>query len=629
MASGAESQIIALMRMTAPQLRMAWWRGRIAQWLGVALAWVWLGFIVFLVRYGSLLPSTSLPTDQQDFIMVVMALVILPLGTILFTIIVAPPQTRWFGSRVLRSAALAGNDTIAPLMIDQPAPLASDELPHDMTRLLRLKFPTVSRWAIILSWAAVIMAVGITILNLTFLQQPSQPYELRVVNDLFQYVYSLFIVEKIIALYGGPEVVAHGWGVFLPMRRQRLLAIDDWGIRWRARGWRTRELTLAWHDVTAFCAHRRRSESGSNSSYTYALMGSEQSFAWIVSARAKESERAASELLVRLVIARTGCPLRDVTGSADILDGWSRYLGRGPDLRPKPNEQEPRKTLLAELALAQSYDDGRMSPMGFGQTMPGPIRLRARVYWINALLILLVVAGLCGGWWFNQHQMADYYQALPARITAQAPLYSDSLTSDSHAWPVQAPSAADPANLAYANGGYTINGGLQHSDYNVWRGARYADLAVAVTVRQFATPEDGPVGIVARVLTSGVGAADEVIFEISPSSGAWDLVHYQPEQGLPDGGWDYLVAGEQNAAIHTGDGATNRLMLVVTGATYLAYVNGQLLGSVEDPYAAESPSQTGYPGLYVLSSSTTGVFNDFAIYPAPPPYQPLLHGLGL
>jgi hypothetical protein len=154
-------------------------------------------------------------------------------------------------------------------------------------------------------------------------------------------------------------------------------------------------------------------------------------------------------------------------------------------------------------------------------------------------------------------------------------------------------------------------------------------LAVAVTVRQLATSDDGPVGIVARVLTGGVGEADEVIFNISPSSGSWDLVHYQPEQGLPDGGWDYLVAGEQNVAIHTGVGATNRLLLVVIGATYLAYVNGQLVGSVEDPYAAESPSQTGYAGLYVLTSSTMAVFNDFAIYPAPPPYQPLLHGLGL
>ena len=65
------------------------------------------------------------------------------------------------------------------------------------------------------------------------------------------------------------------------------------------------------------------------------------------------------------------------------------------------------------------------------------------------------------------------------------------------------------------------------------------------------------------------------------------------------------------------------------GATYLAYVNGQLVGSVEDPYIAESPSQTGYAGLYVLSSSKVAVFNDFAIYPVPPPYQPLLHGLGL
>jgi hypothetical protein len=33
-----------------------------------------------------------------------------------------------------------------------------------------------------------------------------------------------------------------------------------------------------------------------------------------------------------------------------------------------------------------------------------------------------------------------------------------------------------------------------------------------------------------------------------------------------------------------------------------------------------------YIGLDVEDNTTIGVFNDFAVYPAPPPYQPLLHG---
>ena len=109
--------------------------------------------------------------------------------------------------------------------------------------------------------------------------------------------------------------------------------------------------------------------------------------------------------------------------------------------------------------------------------------------------------------------------------------------------------------------------------------------------------------------------------------GYWSTI--SRSKGLPDGGWDYLVADEQNVAIHTGVGATNRLLLVVIGTHIYAYVNGQLVGSVEDPYAAASRATSGYAGLYVLTSSTMAVFNDFAIYPAPPPYQPLLHGLGL
>ncbi len=194
--------------------------------------------------------------------------------------------------------------------------------------------------------------------------------------------------------------------------------------------------------------------------------------------------------------------------------------------------------------------------------------------------------------------------------------------------PLQAPTTADPTSLAFAHGGYAINGGPDQDNYIVWRGARYADLAVAVTLREVAAHDYDIAGLVARVQGAGTGDADKIIFDISPLGGSWELFHYQPGQGPPEDGWHYLGTGD-SAAIHTGAGATNRLMLVIVGTTYLCYVNGQFVGGGVDSYASASSPRTGYAGLFVRAPSTVAVFNDFAIYPAPSPYQPLLHGLGL
>lgn len=73
--------------------------------------------------------------------------------------------------------------------------------------------------------------------------------------------------------------------------------------------------------------------------------------------------------------------------------------------------------------------------------------------------------------------------------------------------------------------------------------------------------------------------------------------------------------------------ATNRLLLVVRGGEYLYYVNGQFVGRYLETGSTLPLEHYGDPGIFLSDDSTTGVFNDFAIYPAPPPYQPLLHGL--
>ena len=423
-------------------------------------------------------------------------------------------------------------------------------------------------------------------------------------------------------------------------RRQRILAVDDWGIRWRETHWRTREQTLAWQDIATFCVQRdfTFTRLSWNYDYTYLLLGNDVSFSWVVPARANDAQRAASELLARLVVTCTQKPLLDVTASLDAAKATALLFGLSA--RFAADGREPVKTLFAELKAARrSAQRARPGINGAPSDLAGfagnpvdslmrPLRLKARYYWINAALLALVAVGICGMWMIDQQRSDVNIRTLSARVAAETPLFSDPLSSANHAWPVQPPTTADPTGLAFAHGGYAINGGPDQDNYNVWRGARYADLAVAVTLREVAVPDYDVAGLVARVQGAGNGDADKIIFDISPSRGFWELFHYQPGQGPPDDGWHYLGIGD-SAAIHTGAGATNRLMLVIVGTTYLCYVNGQFVGGGVDSYASASSPHSGYAGLFVRAPSTVAVFNDFAIYPAPPPYQPLLHGLGL
>ena len=66
-------------------------------------------------------------------------------------------------------------------------------------------------------------------------------------------------------------------------------------------------------------------------------------------------------------------------------------------------------------------------------------------------------------------------------------------------------------------------------------------------------------------------------------------------------------------------------LLVVRHGQYLGYINDQLVAII-DASGASANGHVSSIGLDVEDNTTTGVFNDFAIYPAPPPYQPLLHG---
>ncbi len=659
MSSLSDIQQITFMRLTLSQFQSAWRRGRIIQWLCMVFAWLLLGGGAFLLIKNPLGSSDTLLLDVRDTLtsiaLNIVFILLLPLVLLICAVMFVPSKSRWLGSQTLRAAVLAGESKQIPAAFDQPPPLTGAELPRDTKPFLRLKlFPPTSNLVLLLYFV-----MGLSLITLIVLEVGLWQFEsgLTGLNNVLQIVAFVLAIGRISAIGGGPNIIADGWGTLLPARRPKLLAVDDWGIRWRARGWQRREYTLAWQDVVSFCVYRLSTGTSSKVTYIYLIMSNDVSFGWMLSPRRNRTVSATSELLCRLVTTHTRRPLLDMTRAVETVDMWttratsfnegSAAHGLQQKLRARMEEIEEirRQTIQQASAAGKSERDvassivagwkmaDEMAPLHqatLQEISPSaspvrPIRLRGRFYWLNVLLMLLVAVSICGLWGLNDYQLSAYYRALPALIAAETPLFSDPLTDRDYAWDIQTPTATDSTLAQYAHGGYAITGGPTGFTNEETMDAQYVDVAIAVTARQIGSSDSDGVGLVARSLDSGMSQTDEIIFLVSPSGSGWSLYHYQPGHSNPDDNWNYLDGGGSDA-IHEGDNASNRLLLVLRGAEYLCYINGQFVARDVDSTVTPSSPKFGYPGLFVNDDTTTGVFNDFAVYDLPPPYQPLLHG---
>lgn len=641
MADRLSDQFVAFLRMAPPERRAAWRRDRMLQWGGVLLAWLWFGLLLFLlspVAFSSVFSWYDVaPPNLGTACWDILTLLIVPIPILLFTAITVPSKAGWYGSEIVREDLLAGRNSLATVASDQPKPLLDDDAPHSADSFTLLRFPAPDRMMTAIAAIDIILVILMVALTLLFGYQANTPTGapwLRSWTDVAAMDVPLISLGKPFAFYGAPYIAAFGWWIFLPGRRQKILAVDGWGIRWRERRWRTREYGLAWKDVEAFCVSRYSSERATTR--TYLLLGSEGSFAWVISSRAKGAQQEASDLLARLAARNIQRPLLDVTATIDAAKTLAMPLSRR--VVAPANSHGPAKTLLAELERAGIVVSHTHSGVG---TLPAdalpatyglarrerPLGIGARFYWVNVALLTLVAVGMVSWLLFNQVRSDAYYRALYPRVVGHAPLYRDPLTAADGVWPVQTATLSDPADLGYSNGGYTINGGRAGSNYVVWRGARFRDMAVVATVRPAPGKDFGFVGLAARVQSSGAGVADEVVFDIWPRDGGlrWDVLHLRPPRTPADDGLHYLAGGDV-PGVHFMETTATRMLLVVMGNRYLCYINGVFVGAAEDAYAPLSPP-TGYAGLFVLDRTAAAVFNDFAVYPAPPPYQPLLGGL--
>jgi hypothetical protein len=629
MADRFTEQFVSFLRITPSQRRVVWWRGQLLQWATVIVAWFWLGLGFYLLRPVAFTFVGSSNDFSQpnvgNLAWDVMTILLIPIITIAFVAVAMPTNTSWYGAAIVRAVALRGKNAVAVGAIDQPEPLSGDEIPLDAKPLAALKLPSASTVMTVAAGVDLVLVAAMMVLApfIWFRNLATGPDSLNDAVSLALLLLPVAQIGKIFALYGVSHVVPNGWWVLLPSRRKKLLAVDDFGIRWRERRWRRREYALAWHDISAFCVDRQL--SGFSVTNVYLLLGETASFSWVVPARANSAQRAASTLLARLVVMRSLRPLLDITRSIEATKALEMPFGFMSKITAI---EEPAQTLIAALAAAQNMPGSEpSSPVsasadpafpvdGFGR----PIHLRARFYWLHIALIVALAVGACSYLMVDQQRADDYHRGLYSRILAGTPLYTSALTSAESSWSGQ---VSPESGLTFANGGLTFDGRSNISNEAYWRGRHETDLAVAVTVRGIAVTGYGPVGLVVRSDTAHY--PDDIEFSINPASGGWELMHYQPEATNSDDVYHFLEIGHVSA-IHAGLGATNRLMLVVVGRTYLCYINGQLVGGAVDSSPKASPPHPGYVGLYVLGDSVA-VFNDFAVYPAPPPYTPL-PGLG-
>jgi hypothetical protein len=631
---------VSFLRMSSKERRVAWIRSRVLQWGGIALAWVWLVWLLMLLRpvaftSGSLPHSYSPPTILSLLWVVFIAL-FMPLITLTFSRIVLPNARFWIGAEITRQALFTGDTRLSVVADDQPKPLESGELPPDASHFSALKYPSTHVAISVLTDIIVLINVaGVSFITYRWFTSSLDSFgSQNDIIDLTMALLPLLTGGHGVILQGLLLIVPDGWWVFFPGRRRKVLAVDDWGIRWRERRWRTREHTLAWADVSAFCVeHSLKSLSYQ---YTFLLLGQQESFAWTKPLNAKEHQRAVGELLARLVVTRTRLPLLDVSKTISYAERMPfPFDATAPHKPEKASPSAMRFPILTRLlgdkATQVRVKQGLAEGYAALERAAAPRRLRIltldrRIFWIDLALVIIVAFGFCGLWMVDQQRSDAYARTIPALIANEAPLFSDSLNAPSGNWPVYNPTSNDIDTISkqYAYGGYALTGGQKNYDIEQMYSARaFADVAVAVTVRQIGEGDYDGVGI---IVVNGDGGM--ATFTVSPERGTWTLFYVTPGQfANPEDDWHYDGGGNDNSTntIHTGANAVNRLLLVMRHGQYLGYINDQLV-AISDISGATTSGHLSYIGLDVEDNTTTGVFNDFAVYPAPPPYQPLLHG---
>lgn len=538
--------------------------------------------------------------------------------------------------QVVRRTLLAGDTRLAPLVAEQPEPLDQAASGGESLRIGPLRPLTDTQLTLWDLWGSIVLTFGVlaAFLAAVFigidLTQPQAPNNPPLWLDV-----GTSVVAVILLGIGVPWMVRK-----VCEHRPRPVEVDSPGIRWAHRA---DQSPLPWGDIRAFYTVSVLSSLGEwPGRRIYVLDSGDQVIAWQRSDSRFDRTLAASHQLVGLTVAHTGLPLRDLTLAFDRATEprpndssrsasaiRARLLAQHGDARRRGLDAraETRLTaLIGKLAPPDSADAEGVSAavrqalegVGLHAALPESAAGRGCMLLLAAVVAFALLAGTS---WGAQQAQARYLASLPAQIHAETPLYADSLAAPDGTWLV---SGATAGGVRYQDQSYRLTG-TAGNPVTAWTPATYGDVAVQVTARQLGGTQEDGIGLIVRAKAAG---DDYVAFVISPTDGGWTLWQYHPVDANPDDDWHYLGGGD-SSAIRQGYDATNTLLAIARGQSYVLYVNGVFVGAATDgdpDVYGEGPTvgtmttpRQGYAGVYLADGVTTGVFTDFAVYPVRPP----------
>lgn len=499
----------------------------------------------------------------------------------------AQPKVRPEVVRSILDALARGDAPLAPLAPLQPEP-AADVPAGQAVTLRRLRQVPLgnARWR---GLVIILAIVPMEFLMFIF----ARLVLLGVDSSSFQ-VFGLSL--SYLELIAGLAALIGALGAFALLSSSSLLrlhiTVDESGISWHSGERRKHTGQVHWDEVRAFYCMEYLPSSASPGA-TFIVDAGDHTFTWIIGRVAPRRDFDETAALARIIRLRTRLPLRDISELAVTVCQYQHQpdellrLGMTPD---------------AIVALQRL-------------TYRSP-----RLLWLLAPVMLVIILGfvvpLVGVQRLEDYQR-NYFASLPQKIHAETPIYFDSLAASDNQWDVEQPSKDNGEwSIGYHDGTYQLtgqSGSYVYSNLDSF----YSDAAIEVTVVQRGKAADGNdgVGILLRADTD----QNMVVYYVSPTDGSWSLSHLLYNPANPDDSWRYMDSGT-SAFVQTGADASNTLLVLARGQTYLLYVNGHFLDAYTDRFHDQGNLLTfGQVGLYVNDGATTGIFSDFSVYPVQSP----------
>lgn len=513
-----------------------------------------------------------------------------------------PPARR---VRELRQAALRGDDDLAPIVQDGPEPFAEVELPAAVEVIPRLRPLILARSNLMLSAGgfAIIFAAFLTLCavfsvvfgwsDIALAGKYGDPYGMLLVVCFAAFIAAI----AALFIYGWVLIrrapLGHGR---IPRRRRRIDAVvDPWGVRWIFPARPLEEQRIAWEDARAFYQISYRSYADYARHTTYFLDAGDTLLAWKMVSTEWDELLAYNERFLRIITTQTGLPLRDLSDAAEEVGKSIVY--------PKKMTREERAAAARAVREARRNRPRQRPSVALVASCVGAL----------ALFLLPALVGLR-----VQAIQRNYYNGIEARVLAQHPIFTDSLVRPDSGgpWlinglpPAKAPSNGHDPSDSYQGGAYQITGGPAQWTVDATPPMVYGDAAVQVTVRQRGNKGYDGVGLVVREVGSG-NAEGFVAFWVRPN-GEWSLERSYSDAAHPNGTWEWLAGSSGDTPVHTGLGAANTVLVVMRGNEFICYVNGEWVAAAHDSAAPAS----GKVGVFLDDGANTGIYSDFAVYPA-------------